>query len=210
MITVLKGLLKGVLFVAVPLLVILVILRWMYVDVVTIGHNGMAPTLLAGDEVLVWRGATPDHGDIVVCRHPEDPGRFVMARVVALPGTSMSVDRGHLVVDGDSPQRATHGAIRFEDPTRDSRRELQLSVETLGNDVHWIFDDERRPLRMRPIEDLDGLYLLGDHHGYAGEDSREFGTVMPSECVGQVFMRFAPGPSSVEGVPHGWLDLLGA
>jgi signal peptidase I len=209
-VSVLKGVLKGALFVVVPLLLLLAFLKWMYVDIVTVGHNGMAPTLLAGDHVLVWRGASPDHGDVVLCRHPEDPTRFVMARIVGLPGTSISIERGALVVDGDSPMRDRRGAIRFEDPTRDSRRELQLGIETLGNDVHWVFDDERRPLRIRSIEELDGLYLLGDHHGYTGEDSREFGTVLPTECVGQVFMRLSPGPSSVEGVPHGWLELLGA
>lgn len=207
----LKGTLKVALFFAIPIAIVLAILKVLYVDVVTVGHNGMAPTLFAGDRVLVWRGADIDHGDVVVCHHPEEPGRYVMGRVVGMNNMSLSAERELLTVNGHTPDRDFQGAVTFVDPTRDgSRRELRFGVETLGNDAYWFFVDDHRPLRFRPIERLSGLYLLGDHRGYVGEDSRAFGVVDPSECVGEVFMLLQPGPQSVEGIPHGWLSLLGA
>lgn len=205
----LRGTLKLALFIAVPLAVILLIIKLIWVDVVTVSHNGMAPTVFAGDDVLMWRGARIDRGDIAVCRHPREPGRFVMARVIATPPASIGMERGGLVVGGDFPSLDRRGEVSFEDTTIDSRRTLRWAVEELGYDRHFIFEDVRRPLRVRPIERLDGLFLLGDHRGYAGEDSRTFGVVQESECVGEVFMLLRPGPVSLEEFPRGWFSLLG-
>ena len=62
----LRGTFKLFLWLAVPAAIAAGILRVFFVDVVTVGHNGMAPTLLLGDQVLVWRDAQVNHGDIVV------------------------------------------------------------------------------------------------------------------------------------------------
>jgi len=159
--------------------------------------------------VLMWRGARIDRGDIAVCRHPREPGRFVMARVIGLPTVSIGMERGGIVVGGDPPNVDRRGEVSFEDTTLDSRRTLQWGIEEFGYDRHFIFEDARRPLRVRPIASLDGLYLLGDYRGYAGEDSRTFGTVQASECVGEVFMLLRPGPVSLDAFPRGWFSLLG-
>lgn len=198
-------------WVAIPVALVLLGLRIFYVDVVVMGHNGMAPTLLSGDEVLVWRGATANHGDVLLCRHPSEEGRFVIGRAIAMPGMSLAVDRGNLSINEASPTPTRLADVDFVDPTRDgARRRLTLGIEQLGNDRYYYFADEARPLRIRPIAELQGIYLLGDHRGYPGEDSRTFGAVDPASCLGQVFMRLSPGTYDVEGVAHGWLDLLQA
>jgi signal peptidase I len=48
------------------------VLRAFFVTPVMISDDGMAPTLLAGETVLMWnsKGATPEFGDLLVCRHP--------------------------------------------------------------------------------------------------------------------------------------------
>lgn len=207
----LRGTFKLLLWLAVPAAIAVGILRVFFVDVVTVGHNGMAPTLLLGDQVLVWRDAEIQHGDIVVCRHPGEAGRFVMGRVFAMPGMSLGMERDYVVVNGRAPERDFRDEVRFEDPSRENQQNTyRLVIEQLGNDFYWSFDDEDRPLRIRPIAALSGLYLLGDHRAYPGEDSRAFGVVQASACIGQVFLRLAPGPYAVEGVPHGWLDMLHA
>jgi hypothetical protein len=207
----LRGAGKVLLWVAVPVVVVLAILKVAYVDVVTLGHNAMAPTLMAGDSALVWRGAVISHGDIALCRHPTEEGRYVLARAIAMPDMSVTTDRGHLVINGSSPTGETHGEVSFTDPTRDeARRTLRLAIEQLGNDRYWVLEDRGRPLRIRRIESLDGIYLLSDNRSYPGEDSRAFGTVLAGECLGQAFLRFSPGDLAIEGVPHGWLDMLSA
>ena len=43
------------------------VLKLFFVDVIHVPHNGMAPTLVYGDLVLVWRNAKVDMADVVVC-----------------------------------------------------------------------------------------------------------------------------------------------
>ncbi|MCZ7679215.1 MAG: hypothetical protein M5U28_10860 [Sandaracinaceae bacterium] len=52
-----------------------------------------------------------------------------------------------------------------------------------------------------------GLYILNDNRTYVGEDSRTFGEVTPSTCVGRVFMRLtaAPSPAEIGNAP---LDVI--
>ena len=80
----------------------------------------MEGTLLVGDQILVNRfifGPGPTdgvgsllprrplrHGDVVVFRHPEDPRRDLVKRVAALPGETVELAAGRLIVDG-RPQK---------------------------------------------------------------------------------------------------------
>src|SRR5262245_12692468 len=73
-----------------------------FVDIIMVPHNGMAPTLLYGERVLVWRGAKADMADVMVCEHPAKPEASVLARAVAFAGHTVSGDdRGNLLVDSD-------------------------------------------------------------------------------------------------------------
>ena len=44
----------------------------------------------------------PSRGDIVVFRYPQDPSRFFIKRVIGLPGDSIEVKPGHLLVNGQT------------------------------------------------------------------------------------------------------------
>lgn len=69
-----------------------------------VSDTSMIPTLSPGDYVLVNRWAyllgPPVPGDIVVVRHPMQPGMFLVKRVV-----SVSEDGG-IVIGGDNPDRS--------------------------------------------------------------------------------------------------------
>jgi signal peptidase I len=62
----------------------------------------MYPTLAPGEHVLVdrlaYRGAAPRRGDIVILQVQD--GLKSIKRVVGLPGEEVSIQRGHLVVNG--------------------------------------------------------------------------------------------------------------
>lgn len=94
-----------------PLLVVvavgvvaLALLRPLAVETFRIGTGSMAPTLRAGDRVLVDRLTYgPDgvrRGDVVAFADPEHPGQVAIKRVVALPGDTLTIRAGRLVVDG--------------------------------------------------------------------------------------------------------------
>ncbi|QQR91738.1 MAG: hypothetical protein IPJ88_08540 [Myxococcales bacterium] len=68
--------LNAILWIVGPAIVVLAVLRIFFVDLGIIGHNGMAPTLIAGDQVAVWRNAKLERGDVAMCLHPRKPGEL--------------------------------------------------------------------------------------------------------------------------------------
>ncbi len=73
-----------------------------YVGWVVVDGNSMAPTFLSGDLLLVrkqaYGDALPPRGDIVVARFRSE---YVVKRVVALPGESVEVVAGAVLVNGN-------------------------------------------------------------------------------------------------------------
>jgi signal peptidase I len=205
----LKNLLKFVAWVAGFALVVGGVLRLFFVEVAVVGHNGMAPTLFAGDEVFVWRGSTPDMGDVVICAHPQRAGHLVLGRVIALEGMSIRAVRGQLDVGGTRPARDDRGQVNFHDST--SGRQLQMSwgIDEFGNTEHMFFEQRGSELRLREVRVAPGkIFLLGDNRSYIGQDSRYFGGVDPTTCRGSVFMRWTATADAPEGPPHGMLDII--
>ena len=68
----------------------------------TIPSSSMAPTLEAGDHIVVtpYRGQTPGRGDVIVFRAPAPAQGLVVKRVIALPGDLVEGDGGHVRISG--------------------------------------------------------------------------------------------------------------
>lgn len=215
----LKFLFKTALWIGGFLLIVGGVMRFFFIDEVVVGHNGMAPTLLTGEKVLLWRGSKIGMGDIVVCRHPGQPQIFVMGRIIALGGMEVSAPRGLLTVAGtmpgqshaqsSTPDRDITGYPRFHDVDNGVTTEMTYGIEKLGNTDHFFFEPRHFTFRLRPHQvPEDKIYLLGDNRGYPGQDSRAFGDVDPSTCKGNLFMRWQPVDDEGANLRHGWLDIL--
>lgn len=204
-----KGLFKIALWVGGVLLVIGGALRIFFVTPINAGHDSMAPTFLAGEKVLLWRDATIEMGDIVVCENPETPGAMVLGRVMGRGGMTLETDeRDDFSIEGTRVDVDWQGAIEFFDA--DANRELSLrrGIETVGNTEHTIFVREGTEFRLRRTEVPAGkIFLLSDNRSSVGHDSRTFGPVDESTCLGTVFMRWNPVDRGAE-LSHGWLDFL--
>ena len=184
------------------------ILYALYVKVVDVGHNGMAPTLVLDDRVLVWETESFELGDVVLCAHPGQEGRFVMGRIVGRPGHTISMERGTLRIDGEAPDTDVRGAVRFEDRELGRTYTMRWAMERILDDGHTIgWREGEQPRMSRPARVSSGYYLLSDNRTHRGEDSRAFGEVDPARCVGQVFMRLEAGPSPDE-LGHDMLDII--
>ncbi len=188
--------------------VVAAILKTWFVDIVVVGHDGMAPTLFAGDTVLVWRDSHADHGAVMLCRHPTLDTRFVMGRVVGRNGADLSIDRGRLRIERTFPSTDWRGTVQYYDRTEHVQVPMRWGVEVLGNDSHLVFQREGHAFRMRPTGDYDGIYLLDDNRTYTGEDSREFGPVPESRCIGRVFMRVGMSESTPPEIGNSTFDLI--
>jgi signal peptidase I len=89
--------------VAVVLAVLLLgaLVRVVLVDTVRVSLDSMAPTLCAGDVLLVarWRPRSWQVGDIITFSSPAD-GSPSVKRIVALAGQRVAIEDAQLVVDG--------------------------------------------------------------------------------------------------------------
>lgn len=203
--------LKVALWVAAIGLIVFGVLRVFFMDIVVMGHDGMAPTLLAGEEVLMWRGADDaETGDILVCHHPTDNGQMVMGRVIGKSGMNIHADRGQLSVSGTRPQRnILNEEIRFFDNDLNRNVNLVLSEDTFGNTTHMAFWPEGQFRLRDSVVGANHYYLLGDNRSQHANDSRTFGHVAMSRCIGRLFMRLKPVDNDRGAtVDRGWFDLL--
>lgn len=160
------------------LVVALVVKTWLF-QAFYIPSGSMEPTLEIGDRVLVnkisYDIADVDRGDIVVFERPESWGtgdiQDLIKRVVALPGETIAVVDGAVLVDGE-PLVEAYLADGVTTPAffPDSGCVPQC---TLGPDE---------------------IFVLGDNRGNS-DASNHFGPLPFEAVVGRAFVRVWPLPS---------------
>lgn len=171
----------------------------------------MAPTILAGDSVFLWRGADIDVGDIAVCDNPTRPGELVMGRVVARAGAEVSSDRRGFLVNGRPFDRNGMGSLRYPDPVSHHEIAVGWGERVTFTEWHSFMVGQTFVHSVRPTRVPAGkVYLLADFESASALDSRTFGPVDVAGCMGEVFMRFKPSTTAPADLPfeHGFLDLL--
>ena len=187
------------------------VLRIFFVDVVEMPHNGMAPTLIYGDRVLVWRRAKPDLGDIVLCEHPDKPEASVIGRALAFVGHTVSTDdRGQVFVDDSRASVEAVDTVQFYDVLREKMFTMKrASIDYRGKHRHEFFIEQGEQFRLQTFGVEHGMYLLGDNRSDTYNDSREFGEVDPARCRGEIFMRLTPARrTEPDDINHGYFDFV--
>jgi signal peptidase I len=132
----------------------------------SIPSASMAPTLAAGDHVLVdktafRRGSAPARGELVVFRAPRSR-EVALKRVVALAGQTVELRDGALYVDG--------------------RRRVEAYSDPRAIDSVY-FGPVTVPRR--------AVFVLGDNRGDS-TDSRSFGPVPVTDLIGRARARIWP------------------
>ncbi len=157
-------------------------LRVVVVEPVRVRTASMAPTLLPGDVVLVWKRAAVGVGDVVLVTEPGDPDRRHLKRVVAGPGQEVELAGGHLYVDGVSIARdRASEAVTWHD-TDCGEHTSAPRAEGLGPRSWWVLTGGEHGRERVPA---GGLWLLGDNRGNSS-DSRHWGAVSDSLVAGRV------------------------
>lgn len=101
-----------------PILAVVLIVRSFLIEPFNIPSSSMVPTLYTGDFIAVNKFAyglrlpltynkvidtgSPEHGDVMVFRYPENPSIYYIKRVIGLPGDTVSYDNGVLAINGKS------------------------------------------------------------------------------------------------------------
>lgn len=148
-------------------------LRRSYVQAFRIPIGSMMPTLLAGDHVLIDKliyrgGKSPERGNVIVFKYPEDEKKEFIKRVIGLPGDRIEI-RNKEVLINDVPQDDKAYTQRV-----DPKEVLDRSVSPRDN--------------FGPITVPQGSYfVLGDNRDQS-LDSRFWGFVKTEKIKGKAMM----------------------
>jgi signal peptidase I len=200
-----------------PVILIVFLLRSFLFEPFKIPSGSMIPTLLIGDFILVNKYTygirlpvinkkvidvgTPERGDVMVFRYPDDPSLDYIKRVIGLPGDRVEYKGKRVSVNGEVlPVKQLDDYL--------SRERMQFSrrfVEKVGNREHEILLEEDAPAfppQGRPFPNAgnctyntSGLsctvppghyFVMGDNRDNSS-DSRVWGFVPDENIVGKAF-----------------------
>lgn len=137
----------------------LVVTRMFFFEPFQTDGISMVPTFRSGDQVLVekraYRHALPERGDLVVFHAPRT-GAVTLKRAIGLPGDTVGIEDGVLVVNG-------------------RRRHEPYADPDAIDSVYF------GPVHVRP----GTVFFLGDNR-LDSRDSRQFGAVEQRDMIGRV------------------------
>jgi signal peptidase I len=164
----------------------------------------LAPTLAAGDLVLLSKVTEPSFGDLVVCPEPDYPERIVVGRVYAEAGDSITFAQGKPVVNGKPPKierQCTPAQFTVIHPDEVGKEiHQQCFWEAMANRLHQTgsLAGFPPPRGGRNVEVPPGhVYLVSDNRLFP-YDSRDYGPVLRETCRETVVFRLLSR--------HGWGD----
>jgi signal peptidase I len=200
-----------------PVILVVFLLRSFLFEPFKIPSGSMIPTLLIGDFILVNKFTygirlpvinkkivdinTPQRGDVMVFRYPEDPSLDYIKRVIGLPGDRISYQNKRLSINGQPvPVRQMDDYL--------SRERMQFSrrfEENLSGRAHEILVEDDAPAGVplvasfphsgNCIYNTTGLtctvppghyFMMGDNRDNSS-DSRVWGFVPDENIVGKAF-----------------------
>jgi len=141
----------------------------------------MEPTFSHGEYLIIdeisYRFNTPERGDVIVFKFPEDTSKFFIKRVIGLPSETVSIQNGHVRVTSNT---YPNGVVLEEPYIVETSHDTFTT--TLGNTEYFVLGDNR----------------------LASSDSRIWGPLEGELIVGRAFLRLLPiaRASVLPGDPH--------
>ena len=146
-------------------------LRANVMEAFVIPTSSMSPTLLPGDRILTNKlgisTRTFHRGDVIVFRNPENRRQNFVKRIMGLPGDSVEIKAGELLINGETLHQGTAADnVALGQPS-------SLSAQTVP---------------------AGSYFVLGDNRSLS-HDSRNFGFLSHGEITGVVTYLYWPANS---------------
>jgi len=142
-------------------LIIVVPIRIYIAQPYIVSGTSMEPTFETGNYLIVdqlsYRLADPERGDIIIFRYPLKTSKFLIKRIIGLPGETLRMDVGSLAVTS----AGTDEFIKIEEPYVE-KMALNTFSMTLSDDEYFVMGDNRRAsLDSRVWGPLERKYIVG-------------------------------------------------
>jgi signal peptidase I len=161
----------------------------------------LAPTLRAGDWIILWRLTPPGFGDLAMCDDPDNPGYKVIGRIAGEGNDQIRVKAADITIN--KKKQATESAcnpsrVEVADPTSGASVQLTCSIEAMGGVKHMRLNSKKTSDFSTEVEP-GFLFLLSDNRDMP-YDSRNYGNLDKDTCKESVVFRLvsAEGMSDVE------------
>ena len=169
-------------FVILAALIVIPIRMFVFQPFIVSGES-MYPTFNNADYLIIdeisYRFHTPERGDVVVFKYPNDPSRFFIKRIIGLPGdTVIFKDRSVTIKNSDHPD-----GMKLDEPYLTQITIPGQNTEVLVTDNHY--------------------FVMGDNRGFSS-DSRAWGLLPRENITGTARLRLLPiknisyNPGSIE------------
>lgn len=152
--------------------VIIVPIRYFLVQPFFVRGASMEPTFVDGEYLVIdelsYHFRNPQRGDVIVFRYPQNHSQFFIKRVIGLPGDTIKVEEGHVVIQNDEYNNGV---------ALDESSYLSTGIRTGGQLAVHLNDNE--------------YFVLGDNRP-ASSDSRSWGLLKRNEIIGRTWVRAWP------------------
>lgn len=152
--------------------VVMVGFRFFVAEPFIVSGSSMVPNYQNREYLVInkmtYRFDDPQRGDVIVFRYPKDKSQYFIKRIIGLPGESVKVENGKVIVYNEQyPQGSALTEPYLDNQNITFGRE---ELVELGSDE---------------------FYVLGDNR-LASSDSRVWGILPRSDIVGTAWLRVFP------------------
>jgi len=156
--------------IAIIALLIVVPIRYFLFQPFLVRGESMEPVFHNGDYLIIdeisYRFQTPQRGEVVVFKPPQNSEQRYIKRIIGLPGEMVEIKEGEVIIYQDSKKIILNES-----------NYLSPGVITPGQEKVFLKEDE--------------YFVLGDNRS-ASYDSRRWGPLPKNNIVGRVIFRLWP------------------
>jgi signal peptidase I len=135
-----------------------------------VSGDSMVNTFHSGEYLIVdqvtYYFEEPERGEVVIFRYPRDPSKFFIKRVIGLPGETIEIVDGEVIISNE----ANPDGFYLSEPYIEPMPAAAPLVETLGDREYFVMGDNRSK----------------------SSDSRAWGVLQEERIVGRALVRLFP------------------